>query len=138
MPERRSQQVNTPSPPWNHAEVSDRHSLDDLDILDEVRACVRDCDQEQRWARLAELRVHTRPLSGRERVEATLLEQQVEAERRLMARVATGTVDQIADQPMPSAPNVPPGGAGCRQPGVVGGFRHRVPIRACRNTAGPA
>jgi hypothetical protein len=78
------------------------------------------------------------PLSGRERVEAALIGQQVEAERRLMARVATGIVDQIADQPMPSAPNVPPGGAGCRQPGVVGGLRHRVPIRACRNTAGPA
>ncbi len=77
------------------------------DLLDEIRALTRDLSFEQRQARLGELRAYSRPLSGRQRVEAALLEQQVATESRIMAQVSAGTIGQIADRPL--TPNPSPG-----------------------------
>ena len=86
------------------------------DLLDEIRALTRDLSFEQRQARLfGELRAYSRPLSGRQRVEAALLEQQVATESRASwrrSRPARSTRSRTGrSQPNPS-PGMPPSGHG--------------------------
>jgi HK97 family phage major capsid protein len=96
--------------------VPDSRGPGEADVLDEVRASVRDFTQEQRTARLTELGGYPR-LSGRQRVEHALLTQQVATEQRVMAAYQTGNIDTIADVPRDMTtgqplPNLPPAGHG--------------------------
>jgi HK97 family phage major capsid protein len=92
------------SPIDDAARVSDGGQAPD--ILDEIVAETRDYTPEQCQARLSELGRFTR-LSGRQRVEQSLLNERVDTASRVMSAYASGNTGMF-DQVRP-APNVSPG-----------------------------
>ncbi len=78
------------------------------DILDEIVSETRDYTPEQCQARLAELGRFTR-LSGRQRVEQSLLAERVQTAQTVMAAYRSGNLAAMSDGGQFAAPNVAPG-----------------------------